>query len=93
MDQQRLDVFHYTGHSTKNKNDIFFKLEGDDFSMAEVSLRYPSLFFLNMCESDLKIIRENDNEITHFPSELMRQDAKACIATIWPFVSTYINIK
>ena len=58
-------------------------------SITDVSLHYPAFFFLNMCEADItvqhKIVFEG-YESLNFPIALMKQGAKACVATFWPIV-------
>ena len=85
----RLDIFHYSGHSLVTENDICFDLMDYPLSITDVSLHYPALFFLNMCEADItvqhKIVFEG-YESLNFPIALMKQGAKACIATFWPIV-------
>jgi hypothetical protein len=87
----RLDIFHYSGHSKITKNDLHFDLLDYPFSINDISLHYPSLFFLNMCEADISVqhrIVFKGYETLNFPMALMKQGAKACIATIWPIVDS-----
>lgn len=85
----RLDIFHYSGHSKITENDIQFHLKDYPFSINDVSLHYPALFFLNMCEADITVQHKivfKGYESLNFPMALMKQGAKACIATFWPIV-------
>ncbi|MFX1296093.1 MAG: CHAT domain-containing protein [Promethearchaeota archaeon] len=89
--QPRLDIFHYCGHSGVTSNDIYFHLPDDPFSVIDIYLQYPALFFLNMCESDIKVRQKIDfkGSITlNFPMAIMNRGAKACLATLWPIVDS-----
>ncbi len=85
----RLDIFHYSGHSGVTGDDIYFHLPDDPFSVIDMYLQYPALFFLNMCESDIRVQKkiEYSGAITlNFPLAIMQRGAKACLATLWPIV-------
>jgi hypothetical protein len=85
----RLDIFHYSGHSGATSEDIYFHLPDDPFSVIDLYLQYPALFFLNMCESDIRVrqkVRYQGTETLNFPMALMRRGAKGCLATLWPIV-------
>ncbi|MFX1309765.1 MAG: CHAT domain-containing protein [Promethearchaeota archaeon] len=85
----RLDIFHYSGHSLKKKNDIYFRLLDHPLSVNDISLQYPTLFYLNMCEADITVQDKIDYEgykSLNFPRVIMKRGAKACIATIWPII-------
>ncbi|HUX99265.1 MAG TPA: CHAT domain-containing protein [Candidatus Deferrimicrobium sp.] len=87
--QPRLDVFHYCGHSGVTSDDIYFHLPDDPFSVIDIYLQYPALFFLNMCESDIKVLQKvafKGLETLNFPLAIMKRGAKACLATLWPIV-------
>ena len=87
----RLDIFHYCGHSAIAKNNIQFQLAYEPFPVTDIALQYPALFFLNMCESDIKMQQKIDfkGHITlNFPLAIMQRGAKACIATLWPIVDS-----
>lgn len=83
----RLDIFHYCGHSGVTKGDIHFNLTDGPFSVMDISLPYPAFIFLNMCESDIQLGQNIDfiGQIKlNFPMEFMQGGAKACLATLWP---------
>ncbi|MFX1298516.1 MAG: CHAT domain-containing protein [Promethearchaeota archaeon] len=85
----RLDIFHYCGHSEISNNMIHFRLIQDLFPAIDISLQYPALFFLNMCESDITITQKiyfKGYEKLNFPFAVMKQGARACVATLWPVV-------
>ncbi len=85
----RLDIFHYCGHSGVKKDDIYFHLADEPYSVTDLYLQYPATFFLNMCESDLKVKQKVDFSGTRtlsFPMAIMNRGAKACLATLWPIV-------
>jgi len=85
----RLDIFHYSGHSLKKKNDIYFYLKDHPLSVNDISLQYPTLFYLNMCEADMTVQDRIDYEgykSLNFPRAIMKRGAKGCIATIWPII-------
>ncbi|MFX0073942.1 MAG: CHAT domain-containing protein [Candidatus Hermodarchaeota archaeon] len=85
----RLDIFHYSGHSLKEKDDIYFHLLDHPLSVNDISLQYPTLFYLNMCEADMTVQDRIDYEgykSLNFPRAIMKRGAKGCIATIWPII-------
>ncbi len=85
----RLDIFHYSGHSGVSKDDVYFHLPDDPYSVTDLFLQYPALFFLNMCESDIAVTQRvayEGTKILNFPSALMKRGAKACLATLWPIL-------
>lgn len=85
----RLDIFHYSGHSGVSKDDVYFHLPDDPYSVTDLYLQYPALFFLNMCESDIAVSQRvafEGAKILNFPMALMKRGAKACLATLWPIL-------
>ncbi|TFF88020.1 MAG: CHAT domain-containing protein [Promethearchaeota archaeon] len=89
--QPRLDIFHYCGHSGVTEDNIYFHLPDDPYSVTDIYLQYPSLFFLNMCESDITVQQkiEFKGEVSlNFPMAIMQRGAKACLATLWPIMDS-----
>ncbi len=82
-----LDVFHYSGHSDVEKDNITLRLLDDDYSVMDIILKYPAFFFLNSCESSKTIEQKRDfigPVSLNLPLALMKVGAKACVATLWP---------
>ncbi len=84
---KRLDIFHYSGHSDLEQDNITFRLSDDKYPVSDILLKYPAFFFLNSCESSKAVEQKREfiGPVTlNLPLEIMKIGAKACVATLWP---------